>query len=192
MTTGGHGGGGHGGRAGEDPQIVADEIWAGYTTTLVSVFVDGADAEPMRLRLHGVGRDGPDGPDGPNLGPVGGADRFPFPGEVVHLVTAHNPMSEYLPAEANDARHRELAVVVADAGWTAVPCTGQSTRDGVTPDGEWREEGLAIRGLSRAEAVELGRRFGQRSIFEWTPAAMVLVPCTPDDELTVLGWATVD
>ena len=161
---------------------MTDEIWQGYTTTLVSVYVDGPDAPPIRLRLGPPARPGVSDESA----------RFPFPGEVVNLVTAHNPMSEYLPAAENDERHRELRAVVAEAGWSAVACTGHSTGDGVTPDGEWHEEGLAIRGITRAEAVELGRRFGQRSIFAWSAEAMTLVPCTDDDPLTVLGWSIVD
>ena len=34
------------------------------------------------------------------------------------------------------------------------------------------EPGYAIEGLDRSAAIELGRRFGQRAIYEWSPAGL--------------------
>jgi hypothetical protein len=74
-------------------------------------------------------------------------------------VTAFNPGSRALAAEANAARHRELERVVAARGFTSYP------GEGVGDDGRWPPEpSLLVLGIGRADAIQLGQEFGQLAI----------------------------
>ncbi|OHV32636.1 hypothetical protein BCD49_29390 [Pseudofrankia sp. EUN1h] len=105
---------------------------------------------------------------------------FPFSDvERVHVLTAFNPRSRPLRPHENASRQRALAGRVAATGLPSWPAVR----------GEKHAElGIAVAGLTRARAQELGAEFEQDAIFEWTPAAWSLVPC---DELVTpreLGW----
>lgn len=74
------------------------------------------------------------------------------------FVTAFNPGSERLADEVNrEAQGRLLRGLEAE-GRRYWPGWGQS------PDGRWREESVLIRGMSRKEAVRLGRELGQVAV----------------------------
>ena len=86
-------------------------------------------------------------------------------------LTAWNPSSSQVDDEINVAADRELADVLCEAGVTIERCIGSH------PDGSWREEGWAAVGLTRAMALEIGRRFGQDAIYEATAEGLWIVWC---------------
>jgi len=75
------------------------------------------------------------------------------------FVTAENPGSVPLGPAANAERMRQLRAAVEAAGYRYHPGRGEG------PGGDWpAEESLLIIGIPEAEAVALGRRFGQLAI----------------------------
>lgn len=81
-----------------------------------------------------------------------GADEWAF-------ITAYNPYSEVLSAEENQSRHRRLLETIRDRNLVSFESHG------VDDDGTWpSERGLFVAGLSRDEAVELGRELDQNAI----------------------------
>ena len=51
---------------------------------------------------------------------------------------------------------------------------------GKSMEGSWQEIGWAIGGLAREEAVEIGRHFSQRAIFELTNDKVCVIPLDGD------------
>jgi hypothetical protein len=51
-----------------------------------------------------------------------------------------------------------------------------------------REEGMAVSGLALDEVLDLGARYGQDAVFEWTPPAWAVVACR-GDRRSDFGWA---
>lgn len=88
-----------------------------------------------------------------------------------HVITAFNPMSEDRPLEENRAANRELEAALLDTGRKYCPAVNRS------PEGDWEEPGFAIEGLTREEARELGRRFGQYAVFEIGRHELRVVAC---------------
>jgi hypothetical protein len=75
------------------------------------------------------------------------------------FVTACNPRSERLSDEKNSRRMAELEAVVQVGGWTYYH--GQ----GIGSDGRWpAEPSLLVVGISEADAIALGKRFGQNAV----------------------------
>lgn len=74
------------------------------------------------------------------------------------FLTAVNPGSAPLPPEENAQRQTALTEVVQARGWTHF--VGRSVGDA----GDWEEPGLLVAGIPRAEAIVLGRKFGQNAI----------------------------
>jgi hypothetical protein len=73
--------------------------------------------------------------------------------------TAANPGSQPLPADENVARHRELEALVRALGFESYP------GEGIGDDGRWPpESSFLVLGIARADAVRLGRRFGQLAV----------------------------
>ena len=131
-----------------------EEKWAQYPCTILEF------APPDRLRIDL--RQPLGGPERATLAALG-LDR-PFA-----VLTAENPLGENAedeptPAQeaatevANAARHSALEAELRKAGVDFQPC------DGVAPDGDYREHGVAVV-LPREQAVMLARRFGQLAIF---------------------------
>ncbi len=94
---------------------------------------------------------------GPGHLPVGG-----------HVITAHNPGGQWLDDAANGARHAELLDAL---GAAVMPSWGGS------PDGRHLEEGVFVVGLDDAEALDIGRRFGQDAIYLLLGGRRLLLPC---------------
>jgi len=90
---------------------------------------------------------------------------------ALHVITAFNPFSERRPPEANQAANRELERILVQGGRTHRPAVNRA------PDGDWEEPGFAVEGLSREEARELGRRFGQHAVFEIQGNQLRVVAC---------------
>ena len=79
------------------------------------------------------------------------------------VVTPDNPLSVATPPAANARRRAEMAAALAVLGLRA-----RATRAS-DPTGDWpSEEGFAIAGLSRDDAVALSRAWGQYAFYEVT------------------------
>ena len=105
--------------------------------------------------------------------------------EPVAIITAFNPYGRRDVPVANAARQRLLIAELDAAGrswWPAV---------GISADGAWSEDSVAVPGLARAEARRIGARWRQEAIFEWQPAAgtLSIVACSYDR--VVVARATV-
>ena len=59
---------------------------------------------------------------------------------------------------------------------------------GVDPVSGHREEGVAVRGLTLEVVLDIGARYGQDAIFEWTSPAWAVVACDGDRRCD-FGWA---
>lgn len=75
------------------------------------------------------------------------------------FVTAWNPGSVEIPSKNNELRGIALRNAVSEAGHACIGGRGVPDRDDWVP-----EESLLILGIGAAEAVALGRRYGQRAI----------------------------
>ncbi len=114
--------------------------------------------------------------------PPGSTGVFEFAGPV-HIITAYNPNANLADVGANEAAHAELTAALA--GHSVVASIGSA------PDGSFAEPGWAVLDIDLADAVELGRRFGQVAIYRWTADALRIVSCertsTAADDI-VMGW----
>jgi hypothetical protein len=114
--------------------------------------------------------------------PPGVVGEWPWPSlEPVHILTAWDPGGER-PTDA-DNRRCQLALEAelrprAGGMWVA---------EGVDPASGHREEGVAVRGISEADALALGARHSQDAIFAWTPLEWTIVACTGGRRV-VSGW----
>jgi hypothetical protein len=117
---------------------------------------------------------------------LGVVDRWPD-GLVapVVVVTAWNPDSVHVPPGDNRDRTLTLVAELDRLGVTYWPAVG---RDLATPH---HEEGVAVSGLTEAEGVVIGARYGQAAVYVWTPAAWSVVSCT-DERRHTSGWRLVD
>jgi hypothetical protein len=146
----------------------AADVWAAYVRAEIDL------ALPDGLRLTFM-------PAPP--GTVEGT--WPFESrETLHIITAWNPGSRPVTATENAQRQGALEAALAAEGLRWLPAVGRS------PDGTWQEESMAIRDLPRADAVALGRRFGQRAIYELSATGLTIVGCL-DDVVRTLGWRLV-
>lgn len=117
------------------------------------------------------------------------AGEFPASASAIHVVSAHNPAPSLLPPEVNAARNERLKADIQGAGIDWRPAVGHSAN----PHEPWEEPGFALVDVGRDRALELGRRYGQSSVFEWTPGRRSLLLCnredTPADEARFdHGW----
>ena len=90
---------------------------------------------------------------------------------VVHVITAWNPSSTAVDVATNQAADAALRDVLLEAELIHERCTGSN------PDGSWLEEGWAVVGLRRDDALEIGRHFGQDAIYESTSDELLIVWC---------------
>ena len=102
-----------------------------------------------------------------------GADAIPLGPAPWHVITAANPDRAVRPDAVNVAANHRLDEVLAGRGLVPVPVLGAAA------DGTWREQSVAVTGLDRSAACELGHRFGQAGIFELTSGELLVVRC-PD------------
>ena len=89
----------------------------------------------------------------------------------IFTVTAYNPNGVERDAALNEADERALEVELRVAGHRFWPATGHSA------DRTWREPGVAIAGIDRADACALGARYGQLGVFELTDTEVHVVRC---------------
>ncbi|MBC8145809.1 MAG: DUF3293 domain-containing protein [bacterium] len=75
------------------------------------------------------------------------------------FITAYNPYSEVLTPEENEKRHEGLLFDIQTRGLITFPSYG------VDDDGTWpSEHGLFVIGITREDAIVLGRRLEQNAI----------------------------
>ena len=81
-------------------------------------------------------------------------------GSPLHVITACNPFERVLSAAENAKRNESLGELLAARPLEVIPVLARS------PDGRREQGSFAVYGLSRIEACELARQFGQRAVFE--------------------------
>ena len=116
------------------------------------------------------------GPPGSRSGP------FPF-GTSATFVTADNPGGATRPPLENEERRVGLAASLDAAGLGWHPAVGGE------PDGDHLEPGVVVLGLALDAAADLGARFGQVAIYQWTPDALHLLACDGDRH-DILGYSS--
>ena len=135
--------------------LVPDDPWASYARTVVVIVRPGTSNLVVEGALAGE------------------RGVWPWPSEdPVHVLTAWDP-GDVRRSEADNrmqqaALEAELRQLGPEELWDAV---------GVDPLSGHREEGLAVRGLQLDAVLELGGRYGQDAVFEWTPTAWAVVAC---------------
>jgi hypothetical protein len=141
---------------------VADQTWDEFRRTFVRIDT----GEGQVLEVH----------------PAGPGERGEYlPGEAgpLHIVTACNPQGRQQSEEANfEANRRLLCELAVNDDVLAWPTTGHGTDD-AGAETDWSEPGVTVAGLSRDEALALGRRYDQAAIFEWLdePGGFRLLSC---------------
>ena len=81
------------------------------------------------------------------------------------FITAWNPNSQPLPADANNDRQKKLIARLEEMG---IPFY---LGEGSSPDGQWREPSLLALGIEKAAAEALAVQFGQNAFVYCGPDA---------------------
>lgn len=145
-----------------------------YAVTLSVVFGGAKDEDPVERRWSNYRQTIVHAEISPGIvtqlnGPQATAS-WPFP-EPVHVVSGWNPQGV---AFDGDYVNSQIAADVLQRGGRFVMCAG------VSREGNYSEPSLAIWGLSRDQAREIGRRANQDAIFEITPDELRIVSCYTD------------
>ncbi len=150
-------------RAMPGPVLSPEDRWAGYARTVVEI------AGPRRTLTV-------------RAAPAGAAGAWPWDTDAaVFVMTAWDPGNARPSPEENRGRQLSLEADMrrlTDALWHAV---------GVDPETGRREEGIAVGGLTEADARRLGSAYGQDAVFRWTPEAWEIAACDGGRRV-VLGW----
>lgn len=110
------------------------------------------------------------------------AGEYPDPeGRPICLITAHNPGGRVSSAAANASAQARLVAELETTGLTWWPAAGGN------PSWTHVEDSPAVIGMTEADAVALGARFGQDAIFVLTPSDRRVVGCTARRVITT-GW----
>jgi hypothetical protein len=146
--------------------LPSDDPWASYARTVVVIVRPDA----ANLVVEGA--------------PPGETGAWPWPtDDTVHVLTAWDPREARRGEEENRvhqaALEADLKGLVPDEPWDAV---------GADPVTGHREEGVAVRGLTLEAVLDLGARYGQEAVFEWTPQAWAVVACD-GGRRTDFGWS---
>jgi hypothetical protein len=142
-----------------------DDPWTSYARTVVVIVRPGA----TNLVVEAV--------------PPGRSAAWPWPDDAaVHVLTAWDPGDARPGEDQNRANQAALEAELGERGpdelWSAV---------GVDPVSGRREEGVVVRGLALDDVRDVGARYGQDAVFEWTPATWAIVACRGDRRVD-LGW----
>lgn len=138
-----------------DPESgAADEKWNAYPGTVLEFQVPGAPRIDLRKRVE-------DG-DRAMLRRIGLSGEFA-------VLTAENPCGENAedePTWADEAAQKQANARRRSRLEAELQATGLRFLrvDGVAPDGDYREQGVAVE-MPRADAVALGKRLRQLAIF---------------------------
>lgn len=82
----------------------------------------------------------------------------------VHVISAQNPYEQYLGEDENARRTQILGDYLKL--FKEVTYLGKVVGRSSDPQADWEEESWAVSGMSRNQALEVGRLFQQRAIFE--------------------------
>jgi hypothetical protein len=141
-----------------------DDPWASYARTVVEIASPRGTITVRAAQARGAGT-------------------WPWPSNAaVHVLTAWDPGDARPGLSVNRRRQASLEDEVrrlADVMWRAV---------GVDPENGHREEGIAVVGLSDADARTLGAAYRQDAVFQWTPDEWAIVACDGDRRV-VFGWS---
>jgi hypothetical protein len=151
-----------------------------YSATLSVVFGGDKDEEPMAARwsryrntiIHAEVTPG-------NLCHLNGPEAivsWPFPADV-HVISGWNPQGV---AFDGGYINSQIAADVIQRGASFVMCAG------VSRDGSYSEPSLAIWGLTREVAREIGRKANQDAIFEIVDEEVRILSCFTDHTETLL------
>jgi hypothetical protein len=146
--------------------LAPDDPWASYARTVVVIVLP--DTSNLVVEAARPGQTG----------------AWPWPTDnPVHVLTAWDPGDARRGEEENRANQAALEAELKDLGPDWV-------RDavGVDPVSGRREEGVAVAGLALDAVLDLGARYGQDAVFEWTPPAWAVVACR-GDRRSDFGWA---
>ena len=142
-----------------------------YASTLSVVFGGATDEDPMASRWSAYRETIVKAEISPgSIVDLNGPDAvapWPFSG-VVHVVSGWNPQGVALDGQYINS---QIAADVLQRGARFVHC------EGVARDGTYAEPSLAIWGLSRDQAREIGRKASQDAIFEIEDTELRLVAC---------------
>jgi hypothetical protein len=105
--------------------------------------------------------------------PAGGAAPHGLD-STCHVLTAYNPGGAAAAEVDNRAAARALRADPRLEGLVVLPSFGGH------PDGAWLEPGLAVIGLSRHQAQQLGQAYGQLAVYELDGAIRRVVGCDRD------------
>jgi hypothetical protein len=145
--------------------LAPDDPWASYERTVVQILRPG---EGTLIVCSAPG---------------GERGEWPWSSpDPVHILTAWDPGDERPGNEVNRERQATLEAELrprAAGLWAAL---------GEDPKSGHREEGVAVAGVSEADAVAAAARYGQDAIFCWTPDEWAIVGCT-DGRREVGGWS---
>ena len=144
--------------------LPSDDPWASYARTIVEIASPRGTITVRAAQAGGVGT-------------------WPWlSNDAVHILTAWDPGEARPGISENRRRQASLEDEVrrlADAMWGAV---------GVDPENGYREEGIAVLGLSEADARTLGSAYRQDAVFQWTRDEWAIVACEGDRRV-VFGWS---
>lgn len=88
----------------------------------------------------------------------------------IYVISAANPLEEVLPSKDNKKRHLGLHAILESRKLKFEEVFGESPNEG-----KWSEASFAIEGMSKKDACELAKKFGQRAIFELTQDEMRVI-----------------
>ena len=92
-----------------------------------------------------------------------GANAIPLPMQLpIFVISAENPFEEVLLSDQNNKRTSCLRKLLKYRELKFMKVFGKS------PHGSWKQASFAIEGISKKDACELAKKFGQRAIFELT------------------------
>ncbi|MGH8162144.1 MAG: DUF3293 domain-containing protein [Gammaproteobacteria bacterium] len=93
------------------------------------------------------------------------------PTETLAIVTAWNPADLRPERAVNERANASLAAAIEHGGFGYFPAVGRnSSRTHVEPS-------FAVVGISRTEALALGRRYAQAAVFFWDGAEASILSC---------------
>ncbi len=152
----------------DGPLLPPDDPWASYTR--IEVRIRRAPREVLVVRGA----------------PAGDVASWPWPRtERIHVMTAWDPGGERPGVGANRRRQAELELELrSPAGATPVWSWPAS---GFDPESGYRDEGVAVSGMSDSDACALAARFGQDAIFSWSPREWAIVAASGERRIA-FGW----
>lgn len=132
----------------DSPYVQGDDAWTAFSATCIDIHVGSSTIWVQ-----------------PNSTPA------PLPWESpVHVITGWNP-GQLQTDEANHAANVALEAALRLSRAQVYPAEGRAT------NGTWAEDSFAVVGLSRSDAISLGRQFGQLAIFEITAQGIEVLSC---------------